>query len=125
MSIACLEAAEPVAKSVAQRAAERWDSAGHRIPIRQAYDIRDLAALCIVDLDQSPAYTLQEKALRAQALRNLEGVWTDACDRIRVMRGRPLPGSLRPERKPKSSTRKPKPAPVVLPESPDQAQGGA
>ena len=83
---------------VAIAAALRWDDAGHRIPVKQAYDLRDLAALAAVDLHDSPVPTLQDKALRAQALRNLTNVWSDALERLRIMRNRPLPGSLRPER---------------------------
>lgn len=102
--------------SVAARAALRWQDAGNRIPVKQAYDLRDLAALLAMQLDSVPATSLQEQALRAQALRNFSTVWTDACDRIRILRGRPLPGSLRPERKPKT---RPKPAsPLVMPAMP-------
>ena len=86
--------------AVALAAAKQWNDAGHRIPVKQAFDLRDLAAILALELHNAQASTLQEKALRAQALRNLTNVWSDALERIRILRGRPLPGSLRPERKP-------------------------
>jgi len=35
----------------------------------------------------------------AVALQKLVGAWTEAREAIRILRGRPLPGSLRPERR--------------------------
>jgi hypothetical protein len=93
---------------VALAAAAKWNDAGHRIPVRQAFDLRDLAALLALELHDQAAPDLASKALRAQALRNLTNVWSDALESIRILRGRPLPGSLRPERKP--SKRKPRSA---------------
>ena len=98
---------------VAIAAAAKWNDAGHRIPVRQAFDLRDLAALLALELYEQPAPDLASKALRAQALRNFTNVWSDALERIRILRGRPLPGSLRPERKP--SKRKPRASGPVPP----------
>lgn len=65
--------------------------------LTQAYEIRDLAAKHALELRDLPADGIEEKAARAQALRNLAQVWDTASERIRIIRGRPLPGSLRPK----------------------------
>lgn len=69
----------------------------------QAYQFRDQSAEQALVLRELPA-TLDPKdiALRARALRDLNAVWDSASERLRILRGRPLPGSL----KPKSPTRK-------------------
>jgi len=59
------------------------------------------------ELQDCPAETLQDKATRARALRDCVSVWDSARDAIRVIKGRPLPGSLRPDKK---TTTKPKTA---------------
>jgi len=79
--------------------------------LTQAYDLRDLAAKMGEELRGCPAETLQDKATRARALRDCVSVWDSARDAIRVMKGRPLPGSLRPE-KPKSKTARQTTGPV-------------
>jgi len=73
--------------------------------LEQAYIIRDIAANHAMELRDLPAETLQDKAARARALRDCTAVWEGADDRIRIKRGRPLPGSYKPERKP--TTKKP------------------
>lgn len=73
---------------------------GRRIQNRglaQAYDLRDFAAEEAMRLRQTKARSLRDKALKAQALKALGNVWSDASDRIRILRGRPLPGSLKPQ----------------------------
>ncbi len=67
----------------------------------QAYQIRDFAASEALALREAEVKDNQERFARARALRDLTSVWSDACDRIRILRGRPLPGSLRPEHKSK------------------------
>lgn len=75
---------------------------GNNRGLTQAYDFRDFAAEEAMRLKDEVVTTLQEKLARAKALQALAVVWTDASDRIRILRGRPLPGSLKPEpRKPK------------------------
>ena len=70
--------------------------------LTQAYEFRDIAANEAIALNQLPCVTLQERLARAKAFQALNIVWSDASDRIRILRGRPLPGSLRPEpKKPK------------------------
>lgn len=67
----------------------------------QAYDLRDFAATEALALRDVAVTDVQDRYARARAIRDLTAVWIYACDRIRIMRGRPLPGSLRPERTPK------------------------
>lgn len=71
--------------------------------LSQAYALRNIAASQALVLNDCPDdNTLASKATRARALRDLTAVWDNASERIRIIRGRPLPGSL----KPKSPTRK-------------------
>ena len=69
--------------------------------LTQAYGIRDIAAEYALDCKTTEAKSLEDKALRARTLKDCTTVWMIASDRIRIIRGRPLPGSLRPESKPK------------------------
>jgi hypothetical protein len=71
--------------------------------LEQAYQFRDLAASQAMELKEYPCEELEDKLARAKALQALSGVWSDASDRIRILRGRPLPGSLRPIAKPKKA----------------------
>ena len=80
---------------------------GNNFGLKQAYDIRDLAAKQALELADCHPTTVQELAARAQALRNNTAVWETAAERIRIMRGRPLPGSLKPVKAPKSTHRRP------------------
>ena len=45
------------------------------------------------------------KPVDAPAIAQLIRAWSEAREAIRILRGRPLPGSLRPERKPKHRPR--------------------
>jgi hypothetical protein len=69
--------------------------------LTQAYQFRDLAAKQALELADSVGEDLENKLARAKALQALCVVWSDGCDRIRIIKGRPLPGSLRPIAKPK------------------------
>lgn len=65
----------------------------------QAYYVRDT---CIEQLEELKTEPLGEKetlSARAQAKAALIKAWDCATDRIRIMKGRPMPGSLRPERR--------------------------
>jgi len=83
------------------------------VGLSQAYELRELAFQEAASIAKSEPSTFDERIARARALQALGSLWTDACDRIRIMRGRPLPGSLRPERKP--SKRKPRASGPVAP----------
>ena len=69
--------------------------------LSQAYQFRDLAATQAMQLADAVGEDLDNKVARAKALQALCVVWSDGCDRIRIIKGRPLPGSLRPIAKPK------------------------
>lgn len=74
---------------------------GRHVGLTQAYELRDTASDQANELRDCPALTLEDKATRAQALRNLASVWEVASDRIRIIKNKPMPGSLRPVAKPK------------------------
>jgi len=68
----------------------------------QAYALRQLA----FDLSREvglakPSELTDELRTRAQAVTGLIRAWAEADERARIARGRPLPGSLRPERRTK------------------------
>jgi len=88
---------------------------GNNRGLTQAYDLRDLAASEAMALKDTIAPTLEDKLARAQAIRCLAVVWKDASDRIRILRGRPLPGSKRPVSEPKRHKPKPLAAPTEAP----------
>lgn len=84
---------------------------GYGRGLTQAYDLRDLAAreaLAIGnDTAADPPLKPVERARRALAISALVKAWETASDRVRIMRGQPLPGSRRPdERRPSSDKRK-------------------
>lgn len=71
------------------------------VGLTQAYELRDTASEQANQVRECPANTLEEMATRAQALRNLASVWEVASERIRIIKGKPMPGSLRPVKAPK------------------------
>ena len=71
--------------------------------LKQAYEMRDLAAKEFLALQQGEPSNIKERAMRAKAMRDLGSVWVDACDRIRIMRGKGLPAPEK--REPKKSKR--------------------
>lgn len=78
--------------------------------LSQAYDLRDLAAreaLAIGnDCPTNPPLKPVERARRALAISALVKAWETASDRVRILRGHPLPGSRKPEpRKPKNGAK--------------------
>jgi len=87
---------------------------GNNTGLKQAYQFRDLAASQALELKDASGDELAEKLARAKALQANSVVWAEACDRIRILRGKPLPGSLRPIAKPK----KPKHIPSTPSEEP-------
>jgi hypothetical protein len=54
-----------------------------------------------MELKDEQCNDLESKLARAKAVQALASVWTDATDKIRIIRGIPMPGSLRPIAKPK------------------------
>jgi len=76
--------------------------------VMQAYRLRevafrfalDVAGVTIANPDESLCARARDFAACVRA-------WTDTNDQARIGRGQPLPGSLRPERKPKQKRRAP------------------
>ncbi len=66
------------------------------VGLTQAYDLRDLAAKHANTLEAKEAKTLSEEVAKAKAIQAYGTLWREASDRIRILRGRPLPGSLKP-----------------------------
>lgn len=70
---------------------------GYHAGLKQAYDIRDLtAAEAIALLRLPPPDSLPDRCRLAMAVTSLVKGWEAASDRVRIARGKPLPGSLRP-----------------------------
>jgi len=95
---------------------------GNSRGLTQAYILRDLAANTAMALranmtDESGNLIIRRdefgKPVDAPAIAQLIRAWSEAREAIRILRGRPLPGSLRPERKP--SKRKPRASGPVAP----------
>ena len=79
-----------------------------RKTLQQATKLKDLSFQAALDL-AAPSSSLeesQELRARAQAIIALTKSWSEACNMIRIARNKPLPGSLRPEPKPKKSKSK-------------------
>lgn len=74
---------------------------GNNRGLKQAYDFRDLAAEEAMALKECVCTSLEDKVTRARALKDLNSVWYASSERIRILRGNPMPGSLRPVAKPK------------------------
>jgi hypothetical protein len=68
--------------------------------LSQAYALRDVAFQLALRQGCKPSELSEEDAERARSVTALIKAWAEADDRIRIHRGKPLPGSLRPERKP-------------------------
>lgn len=74
---------------------------GNNRGLKQAYDFRDIAANEAKSLMECVCTTLEDKVTRARALKDCNSVWYAASERIRIIKGKPMPGSLRPIAKPK------------------------
>src|SRR4029453_5254873 len=64
---------------------------------QHACKLRDYAAAQALELQAFVPKTFTEAAHLAKAVKDLAAVWVDASERIRILRGRPLPGSLKPK----------------------------
>jgi hypothetical protein len=69
--------------------------------LRQAYEVQDFTYNCLMtyrnNLTKSGALALTRDD--SQAIVALARAWDSAQDRVRINRGKPLPGSCRPEAK--------------------------
>jgi hypothetical protein len=88
---------------------------GRRNSLRQVVDLQERAYQVAVRLSEDclkDGLDSERRAKSATAMGNLIKAWDSAEDRKRIIRGKPLPGSLRP-----SSEKKPRrAAPSVAPE---------
>ena len=81
---------------------------GYPRGLTQAYELRDLAANEAIAIAAEPAPSDPlVRSRRALALGTLVKAWDAASDRIRLLRGRPLPGSRRPGPPKPASSRRP------------------
>ena len=66
----------------------------------QARELRNIAASeAIAMLQTPPPDDSQDRQRRAMAFTSLVKAWEAACERMRIVRGVPLPGSRRPSAK--------------------------
>jgi hypothetical protein len=70
------------------------------VGLTQSYQIRQLTTKLLLELAEQPVEGLKEQCARAVALKNLSNVREDSENRIRIHRGKPSPGSLRPRAAP-------------------------
>ncbi len=106
-----------------------------RMTLRQAVELKDLTFDAAMDLALAAGSNeeSEKSRARAQALAGLVKAWDMACNRIRIQQGKPNPGSLRPESKPKKQKQaswamvelvpKPKQLPPSTPPVVDTEQG--
>jgi len=80
-----------------------------RRTLAQATKLKDISFQAAVDLAESVSSPEQsaESRARAQAIIALIKSWSEACTIVRITRGKPLPGSLRPESKPTKRKQQP------------------
>ena len=87
-----------------------------------AYRLREVAFRMALDVAGVTAEPTEELCSRARDFAAVVKAWSDTNTQARIERGRPLPGSLRPERKPaKRRTRAQGPIGDAAPRSPAQA----
>ncbi len=76
---------------------------GNNLGLGQAYKLRNLSADQALALGRESGTDPKNKIAYAQGICALIKAWAEASDRIRILRGKPLPGSLRPIAKPKKA----------------------
>ncbi len=80
---------------------------GGNAGLKQAYDLRDFTNEEALRLRDAPLADKETPSARAQAITALVRAWDVASERIRIIRNRPLPGSLKPEASKGKAKRKP------------------
>lgn len=80
---------------------ERKIPRGTNKGLMQAYEFRELAHREAMALGAGKCKSLEDRVTRARAIKDLNSVWYAASERIRIIKGKPMPGSLRPIAKPK------------------------
>jgi len=103
------------------------DTSARNRGLIQAYKLRDFASAAAMALQEDMLDDKGKLIIRRDeygkpvdlaAIAQLIKGWSEARDAIRIIRGRPLPGSLKPE--PKSKGKAVRSAPIVLPAPPEQ-----
>lgn len=89
-----------------------------RHSLRQATKLKDLSFKAAIEIAEGNLSTDEavEARARAQAIIALTKSWAESVNAIRVFKGKPLPGSLKPEAKPKKSKTKPQQFQEEMPE---------
>ena len=78
-----------------------------RIAIQQGAELQQLAYRLAVSIaNEADPEQLEQARMRAQSITGLLRSWTDVRQQVRVEQGKPSPGSLKPESKPKSKPRR-------------------
>jgi hypothetical protein len=75
--------------------------------LQQAVNSQRIAhrVVCALEADLDSAKDADSRREVAIAIRSAIQAWDLACDRVRIAQNRPLPGSLRPESKPKAKVK--------------------
>jgi hypothetical protein len=83
-----------------------------RTPTRQqGYELQDLAYKLAMKLGKGKASESEQQV--ARDITALIRAWSDACEQVRIARGKPLPGTLRPVAKKPKTRPESAPAPQV------------
>ena len=102
-------------QSNGQQTAHPDDTASKNRGLVQAYKLRDFAAAACLALQEDMRSTDGKLIIRRDeygkpvdlaAIAQLIKGWSEARDSIRIIRGRPLPGSLKPEQQKKQQRSK-------------------
>lgn len=83
--------------------------------LTQAYELRDLAHDMALQFKSFSPKTDEDATTQAREVSALIRAWAEADDHVRIHRGKPLPGTLRPERKPSKRKSRLLPAPEPVP----------
>jgi hypothetical protein len=75
--------------------------------LQQAVNSQRIAhrVVCALEADLDSAKDADSRREVAIAIRSAIQAWDLACDRVRIAQNRPLPGSLRPESKPRAKAK--------------------
>lgn len=90
-----------------QRVRSHKNHAQKSTALQQALGAQRIAhrVVCALEADLDSAQDADSRREVAIAIRSAIQAWDLACDRVRIAQNRPLPGSLRPEPKPKAKVK--------------------
>lgn len=100
--------------------------------LQQAIEMQRIGfkAVCLLEKDLDSAVDAKSRASVAMALRQAMAAYESASDLVRIAKNKPLPGSLRPESKPRAKAKagsvsfSEAPAPIPNASSPGPSQSG-